>query len=190
MEKIEMKIIGLSQTSATSDSYIVVLEDMMEDRKIPIVVKEAEAQFIALNHEAIKTSKIFVWDLIKKISRKYAFTIDEIFVHSVYEGIFYTKMITSSAGDTIDMSLSVGDALCLSVTQGCPIMVSEEVWTKFGIRINEDGSVVTPKKKEKYKPVVTLESLEKMLQKAIDNEEYEIASQIRDKIKTMKGELD
>lgn len=189
MEKIEMRIIGLSQAPGNSENYVVVLEDLMEDKKVPIVIKESEAQFIALNHEGIKTSKIFVWDLIKKISKKYSFHIDEVFIHSVYEGVFYTKLITSSAGDEIELNLSASDAICISITTGCPIMLSKEVWDKFGFRIGEDGEVKT-ETKEKYKPIVTLESLEKMLEKALDNEEYEIASQIRDKIKSMKGEIE
>jgi excinuclease UvrABC helicase subunit UvrB len=56
-------------------------------------------------------------------------------------------------------------------------IITKEVW------ISKDGSNRMEKLSTQIKKVVDIESLKKQLQKAIDNEEYEKAAKIRDKIK-------
>jgi protein-arginine kinase activator protein McsA len=60
-----------------------------------------------------------------------------------------------------------------------------------GIEIEDSGSMTTEqdernKKDRDYQSTSTVENLEKMLKKALDNEEYEVASQLRDRITELK----
>jgi len=76
-------------------------------------------------------------------------------------------------------------------------MVSLDVLETSGININDDGSNPenieddddTPEVETKPKKrVVSVEDLEKMMIKALENEEYEIAAEIRDRINELKEE--
>ena len=190
-KKIECNIIGLSQTQAVGENYIVVLEEEGGDRKLPVIVRDREAQFIALQLEKIETKKIFVWDIFESLSTNHNFTMDAVYLHSVFEGIFYTKVITNSQEGEIEINISVGDALCLATKLEIPIYVSSEVMDTFGLLPNGDDISDEPvPQKKPTQTKVTLENLQKMLDKALEEEDYEIASQIRDKIKAMKGELE
>jgi protein-arginine kinase activator protein McsA len=58
--------------------------------------------------------------------------------------------------------------------------------------MDDDGTITDEQQEENvgksrdYKSVLSLEDLEKLLSKAVENEEYEIASQIRDRISEIK----
>ena len=52
--------------------------------------------------------------------------------------------------------------------------------------IDESQHEKNIKKNRDYKSVLSITDLEKLLEKAIENEEYEIASQIRDRISEIK----
>ena len=76
-------------------------------------------------------------------------------------------------------------------------MISLEVLETAGININDDGSNPVNGEEEiddielvdvKPKRVVSIEDLEKMMNKALENEEYEIAAEIRDRISELRNE--
>jgi len=57
--------------------------------------------------------------------------------------------------------------------------------------MDDDGSMTEEQfeenhKERDYSSVISIDNLEKMLDKAIQNEEYEIASQLRDRIVELK----
>jgi bifunctional DNase/RNase len=107
------------------------------------------------------------------------------------EGIFYAKIVFHNMVEEFELDSSISDAICLSVAYGCPILCSKEVIDLAGINMDDDGNISEDQKEENYKPrkassLITVEHLEIMLTKAIENEEYEVASQLRDKINEMK----
>jgi protein-arginine kinase activator protein McsA len=60
------------------------------------------------------------------------------------------------------------------------------------IHMGEDGVVTETQKENNHKErntkdMVTVESLEKMLEKAVSNEEYEIASQLKNRIDQLRS---
>jgi protein-arginine kinase activator protein McsA len=60
-----------------------------------------------------------------------------------------------------------------------------------GIEMDDDGTMTEDQMEENHKDrsyasVISVDNLEKMLNKAIENEEYEIASQLRDRIVELK----
>ena len=55
--------------------------------------------------------------------------------------------------------------------------------------IDEEQHEKNIKQDRDYKSVLSIADLEKLLDKAIENEEYEIASQIRDRITELKENI-
>ena len=70
----------------------------------------------------------------------------------------------------------------------CPLYVTEDVLASCGIQTDDEGTPVpdAPKKKKKEN-VISIDDLKKMMNEAIENEEYEIAAELRDKITKMEG---
>ena len=202
MKKRELKILGLSYSQTQLGSYVIVLSDKKGVRKLPIIIKPAEAQRIAIEIEGIKSSRPMVHDLFKTMTDFYNIDVQEVYIHTLLEGVFYTKITTSNGLDEVDMECTAGDAIALSVIYQCPIYTTSDILENAGVVINDDGTPVSDEEimdmdidKEdeeesidRKSRIVSIEDLEQMMNEAISNEEYEIAAEIRDRIKELKGE--
>jgi len=192
MKFSELKIVGLSYSQSQIGSYVLVLsEKKKKSRKLPIIIKEDPAQFIALSLEGVKTQRPLVYDLFKKVTDNLGADLYEIRITHILEGIFYAKIVFHNMIEEFEIESTISDAICLSVAYGCPILCSKEVIEMAGISMDDDGNISEEQQEENYKPrkatsLITVEHLEIMLTKAIENEEYEVASQLRDKISEMK----
>jgi bifunctional DNase/RNase len=198
MKRKQLKVMGLSYSQTQTGTYIVVLSEIKGNRKIPVVVKSSDAQEIALKIEKIKSPRPLVHDLFKSLTDSFGIDVQEVFIHSIVEGIFYCKMITSNGIEETEVDCSIGDGITLALVYDCPIMIKTDVLDSAGISINDDGSEVEideieveidekPKSKSN-KRVVSVEDLEIMMHKALENEEYEIAAELRDRITELKEE--
>lgn len=192
MKKIEVKILGLSYSQTQVGSYVVVLAEVGGARKIPIIIKPSDAQQIALKVENMKSPRPLTHDLFKSLTDSFMIDVQEIQIHSVLEGVFYTKLMVTNGLDEIGIECTAGDGISLSLVYGCPIYVSQDVMSCVGIYMNDEGIVTKPEGDEVVKPkrkknkIISIEDLEKMRADAEQNEEYEIAAELRDKIKKMK----
>jgi len=123
------------------------------------------------------------------------------------EGVFYTRIVVSNGIDEMEIETTIGDALALSTIYKCPIYTTTDIIGSVGVKINDDGSFDSNDKDEddfedddfeddfdsfiddgKKERVVSVEDLEILMQNAIDNEEYEIAAELRDRIQKLKNE--
>jgi len=191
----QLKIIGISYSQSQMGSYVVVLSEKKGKRKLPLIVKPADAQQIAIKLEKLKPQRPLTHDLFKSLTDAFAIDIQEVFIYQVLEGIFYTKIIANNGGDEVEIECTVGDGISLALVYGCPIFASLEVLDIAGILINDDGTAIEDDGEENEdvhetietkKSNVAVEDLEKMMQHALSNEEYEIAAELRDRINTLK----
>ena len=196
MKRKQLKVMGLSYSQTQAGSYIVVLSEIKGNRKIPVVVKASDAQEIALKIEKIKSPRPLTHDLFKSLTDSFGIDVQEVFIHSLVEGIFYCKMIVNNGVEETEVECGVGDGITLALVYDCPIMIKTDVLDSAGINMNDDGSEIDeieveidekPKSKSK-KRVVSVEDLEIMMHKALENEEYEVAAELRDRINELKEE--
>lgn len=194
--KKQVTILGLSYSQSQAGSYIVVLSEKKGKRKLPIIIKPTEAQQIALKIENVKSPRPLTHDLFKTMTDNFNIDVQEVFIYTVLEGIFYTKLIVSNGIDSVEIDCAVGDGIALSQVFECPIYASVEVLEISGIQINDDGTTdesveieilgEDEKPKKSKKRIVSVEDLEQMMNDAIANEQYEIAAELRDKIAKLK----
>lgn len=191
MKLKELKIVGLSYSQTQVGSYVLVLSEKKGKKKLPIIINQDNAQYIALKLEKVKIKRPLTFDLFKIMTDKLGADLYQIQITNILEGVFYVKLIFHNMVEEFEMESSIGDALCLSVSYKCPIHCSKEVLDIAGILMDDDGTMSEEQYEENHKgrdysSVISIENLEKMLTKAIENEEYEIASQLRDRINELK----
>lgn len=190
MKRIKLKLLGLSYSQSQIGSYVLVLSEIKNDRKLPIIIKSSEAQYIALKMEGIESPRPLTHDLFKSFTESLGADVSEVYIHNLVEGVFYSRLTLSNAIDTYDIDCSVGDAIAMSVLYKCPIYVSSEVLNIAGIYMSDNGHIDEEQSQKNHKDrksEVSVESLEKMLEKAVETEEFEIASQLRDRINQLKS---
>ena len=192
MKKIKVKILGLSYSQSQIGSYVLVLSEIKGDkRKLPMIIKPNEAQYIALKMENIETPRPLTQDLFKSFTDALGAEVSEVYIHAIVEGIFYARVILTNAIDSYEINCGVGDAISLALIYKCPILVSSTVMNTAGIYMSDDGEISKENQEKNHSnreiTGVTVENLEKMLEKAVENEEYEIATQLRDRINQLKS---
>lgn len=195
MKRKKVKVLGLSHSQSQAGSYIAVLSEK-GGRKIPVIIKPAEAQNIALKMEGIKTARPLTHDLIKSMTDAFSIDVQEVYIYKVVEGIFYTKIICSNGIEESETECTVGDGIAISMTYGCPIWASMDVIESAGIKMSEGEAMAEDATEddddeeiaEEPKKKMSIEDLDKMMKNAIANEEYEIAAELRDRITKLKGE--
>lgn len=192
MKKIKVKILGLSYSQSQIGSYVLVLSEIKgEKRKLPMIIKPNEAQYIALKMENIETPRPLTQDLFKSFTDALGAEVSEVYIHAIVEGIFYARVILTNAIDSYEINCGVGDAISLALIYKCPILVSSTVMNTAGIYMSDDGEISKENQEKNHSnreiTGVTVENLEKMLEKAVENEEYEIATQLRDRINQLKS---
>ena len=196
MEKIKLEIVGLSYSQTQSGAYALVLGEAKGKRRLPIIIGGFEAQAIAIELEKMTPTRPLTHDLFKNFAESFKITIDEVVIYNLVEGIFYSKLICKHNGDTVEIDARTSDAIALAVRFECNIYTFENILSSAGILLDEDGelpssdideTVVAPyteEEKEEEYSAFSAEDLEIKLQEAINNEDYEGASKIRDELNT------
>jgi bifunctional DNase/RNase len=194
MDKIRLNILGLSVSQTQSGAYALVLAEENGDRRIPIIIGPVEAQAIAIQLEGLKPPRPLTHDLIKNIATAFDIFLLEVTIYKLEEGIFYSELLCEMNGKEVIIDSRTSDAVALALRFKCPIYTSEEILTKSGIVLNSENdfqtsnSLLTGEPEAFDSPFAnySAQELEEMLNEAIQNEDYEKASTIRDEIHNRK----
>ena len=137
-------------------------------------------------------SRPLTHDLFKNFADEFDIHVQEIIIYNLVEGIFFAKLICEKDGKEIEIDSRTSDAIALAVRFECNIYTYEFVLGSAGIVLDDEDDEENAFVEEDVDldeltkdPVetFTLEDLEQKMQEAIENEDYEQASKIRDEIK-------
>jgi bifunctional DNase/RNase len=191
MEKIKLDIAGLSYSQTQSGAYALVLAESGGKRQLPIIIGGFEAQAIAIELEKMTPTRPLTHDLFKNFAQSFAINVTEIVIYNLVEGIFYSKLICEREGQVTEIDARTSDAIAIGVRFNCPIYTFESILSSAGILMDEnqdkdDDDFNIEEELEKASEgslgSYTVEELEVQLNEAIENEDYELASRIRDEI--------
>ncbi|MEI6454689.1 MAG: bifunctional nuclease domain-containing protein [bacterium] len=194
MEKIRLDIVGMSYSQSQSGAYALILGERDGKRRLPIIIGGFEAQAIAIELEKIKTPRPLTHDLFRTFAEVYGIRITEVVINKFSEGVFYAKLVCSDGKNEQDVDSRTSDAIALSLRFNCPIYTYESIMVAAGILVDEESekAATEDSKKEDQPPAqsdyseLSMAELGEMLQVAIEKEEYEKASKIRDEINKRK----
>jgi bifunctional DNase/RNase len=198
MKKIQLEIIGLSFSQTQSGAYALVLGEMNGKRRLPIIIGGFEAQAIAIEIEKVTPSRPLTHDLFKSLAQGFNIDFKEVLIYNLVEGVFYARIICSNGENEIEIDARTSDAIALAVRFNCPVYTFEFILAQAGV-ILEEGSVSKASQDfdlEEELVATTSEGdytsksdkeLNKMLQEALDDEDYEKASKIRDELNKRSG---
>ena len=190
MEKIKLEIVGLSYSQTQSGAYALVLSEVNGNRRLPIIIGGFEAQAIAIELEKMVPTRPLTHDLFKSFATSFDIQVKEVIVYKLIEGIFYYKLICEHSGTITEIDARTSDAIAIGVRFNCPVFTYESILSSAGILLDENAiegdeflaETVEEPSEEDLISTQTSEELETQLNQAIENEDYELASKIRDEI--------
>ena len=191
MKLIQLDIAALKTSDSQNNAYVLLLNELEGKRQLPIVIGWCEARSIALALEdSDPPERPLTHDLFLSINDNFDINISKVVIHTLNEGIFHASFFCNSKGKKeVEIDARTSDAVALAVRFKCPIFTYEDVLSKAGIILDktlEDDLIFGEKQEEiseeKGLKDFTLSKLKKLLKKAIEAEDYEKASEIRDEI--------
>lgn len=187
VKKVKLEIVGLSYSQTLSGAHALVLGETNGKRRLPIVIGSFEAQAIAIELEKMQPSRPLTHDLFKSFADNFNISVSEILIYNMVEGIFFAKIFCFSGDKQIELDSRTSDAIALALRFGCPIYTYEFILELSGIVLDNDMTApINIESPAQIEPANTLEDLEEQLQDALNNEDYEKASHIRDEINKRK----
>ena len=191
MQLIQLDIAALKTSDSQNNAYVLLLNELEGKRQLPIVIGWCEARSIALALEdSDPPERPLTHDLFLSISNNFDINISKVVIHTLNEGIFHASFFCNSKGKKeVEIDARTSDAVALAVRFKCPIFTYENVLSKAGIILDKtlEDNLIFGKEKEKTSEEnglknLTLSKLKNLLKKAIEAEDYEKASEIRDEI--------
>ena len=192
MEKVKLNIVGLSYSQTQSGAYALVLGEEKGKRRLPIIIGGFEAQAIAIELEKMAPSRPLTHDLFKNFAEQFEIHINEIIIYNLVEGIFFAKLICEQNGKEIELDSRTSDAIALAVRFSSPIYTYEFVLKTAGIVLEDDNysgeldeeELISEDDETNIETVnnLSVEELNAQLDEALNQEDHEMASKIRDEI--------
>ena len=196
MDKIKLEILGLSSSQSQSGSFALVLGESPGNRRLPIIIGMFEAQAIAIEIEKIIPNRPMTHDLFKSFAHNFNFSIREIIISDLKEGVFFAKIVCEDEARTLEIDSRPSDAIAIGLRFNAPIFTYESILAEAGIVLTEESEEDQDFKKELSKPEgksskggeperlkdFTVDKLKKLLDDAIEKEDYERAAKIRDEM--------
>ena len=189
MIRVEVKRISYYPPSK---GYAVLLQEKDSNRSLPVIVGSAEAQAIALYLEGVEMPRPMTHDLLINVLETLETEISKVTISRMNNGTFFAEIGASNpqVGEIV-IDSRPGDAIAIALRSCTPIYVSDDVMNRASVDNIFDGSeVAEPVSSEELtkeaSEEVVLENLNEALEKAISQEEYEVAARLRDRIKQLE----
>ena len=151
----------------------------------------------------IKTSRPLTHELFKGFADKFNISLNHIVIHKLSDGVFYSNMVCEKDSEVVKVDSRTSDAIALSIRFNAPIFVTKEILAEAGFeddkKYSEDLNLADEKffndghsspdsntKKTKDIKKISTRNIKKMLEKSIQNEDYELAARLRDELDLRK----
>jgi bifunctional DNase/RNase len=172
-----------NRLTGTDDVCIIALLDESAMREISIVCEKGVAVLIELyltKPDVLKTSLVnALVDIVEK-QTDFHFEID---IEGLDDGVYITYLVNTVNGARNRIKAS--EAVYLSLVSDVPIYITYELMKTQSVRHREKSdSLALPVN------AVSVEMLQKALDKAVKDENYELASRLRDEMQIRKNKED
>mgnify|MGYP002760257846 FL=1 len=194
MDFTRVDIIGLSTSPSSGGAYALVLGEVEGNRRLPIIIGAFEAQAIALELEKIQPPRPMTHDLLRDTFEAVEVDVEEVVIDELREGTFFAKIRYRHDGEEHQLDSRPSDAVALAVRVDAPIFVAPAVLDEAGI-VAEDESDISSLAEQaeetsssEEEEGTELEQMQKQLEEAVEEEDYERAAELRDEIQRLEQE--
>ena len=165
----------------------VLIRPVGSDIAVPIIIGQTEAQSIMIGLANHTMPRPLTHDLIISVIRHINVTISRIEITDLKDGTFFARLVLNRGGEDISIDSRPSDCIALAVRLKCPIYIDESVVDKAGVSVNIISGAASDDQKTEAEERIT--DLEEKLKIAVDEENYEEAAKIRDKLEELQKNI-
>lgn len=198
MDYKRLTIRGISYSQTQSGAYALLLEHEETNIKLPVVIGNFEAQSISLGLEKdIHPPRPLTHDLFSKFVLATHFEIISVIIYQIIDGVFFSNINfkNQTTEEELILDARTSDAVAMAVRFDAPIFTTQQVLNEAGILLELDDP---SKQAETVEEIVaegnlsslTNEDLQKLLDDAVKDEDFDAALEIQEEIKRRKKKID
>ena len=183
MRKVEVLKI---KYNPPSKSYAVLLQILNSDEVTAIPVGTKEANTISMAYEGNAFPRPFTHDIMLDIVNNLNCKIRKVIISDIKKGTIFSKIILANhQNNEVSIDCRPSDAIIMAIKSYANIFIEQHVIDKIE---NSDIDVLSYNNSENLSNLdinsnEIIDNLYSALEKAINDEEYEVAAKIRDRIK-------
>ena len=189
--EIKLTITGLVYNQTVVGTYGLVLSEENGNRRFSVMIGEPEAQSIALKMNNKKSPRPLTHDLINSILISFDAELQKVVIYDMVNDVFFSELHIVKDNIPFVIDARTSDAVALAVRSESPIFIKSEILDIVGTEVEpieqEETKTVLQDNDEDLSDddldLLSMETLEEMLDLALSNEKYELAVTIRDAIK-------
>ena len=177
----------------------VLVRPLGLDVAVPIFIAPLEAQSILIGLGSVKMPRPLTHDLLITVMENLEASVNRVEITALREGTYYAKLVLESSGSEIAIDARPSDCLALAVRMKCPIYIDEAVVDEAGISVKmvEEKNREARQEESSEAPTIPeilplaqeteMAGLRKRLDAAIEEENYEEAARLRDRIRELES---
>lgn len=144
MDKVELRLVGITYNQIESGVYALLLEDRHTLRRLAIVIGYPEAQSIECHLQNIKTPRPLAHDVMVSLLESLNAHLAYIFIHKLPAGPYAASLhVIDEIGREVVVDSRSSDAIALAIRLKAPIFTSRELMETEGFT-PDDKKAISP----------------------------------------------
>ena len=188
--RVKLSILGISFSQVQAGAYALIFSEENGIRRLPIVIGTPEAQSIAIVMEGITPPRPLSHDLMCSIFKDLEIKLIEVVIYKFEDGAFFSELLLEQDGKQYRIDSRTSDAVALAIRTNSYIYTTEEIMKNMAIVFDEeqlpqssiDYSGDDVGNTEEELSDLRLDALKNRLEDAVKEENYELATRLRDEI--------
>ena len=191
MDYKRLIIRGISYSQTQSGAYALLLEHEETKVKLPVVIGNFEAQSISLGLEKdIHPPRPLTHDLFAKFVSITNYELVSVIIYQIIDGVFFSNLNfkNKANNEELIMDARTSDAVAMAVRFDAPIYTTPQVLSEAGILLELEEPATQDTDYEQISAEgdlasLTLQDLQKLLEEAVKDEDFDAAMELQQEIK-------
>lgn len=193
MQRDDLMEVTIADVSITNVGFALFFKPVgsTSQKVVPIFIGPLETYSISSALDGITPPRPNTHDLMISVFKQMEARLLHVIINDIVGNIFYARIILQHEDRILEIDARPSDSVALAIRAGCPIYMHEKVYRDAAVVIGEEAegtekpeaAATTGGAQEEGRP--ELERLQEQLQRALENENYEEAARIRDRIRDL-----
>ena len=198
MDYKRLIIRGISYSQTQSGAYALLLEHEETKVKLPVVIGNFEAQSISLGLEKdIHPPRPLTHDLFAKFVSITNYELVSVIIYQIIDGVFFSNLNfkNKTNNEELIMDARTSDAVAMAVRFDAPIYTTPQVLSEAGILLELEEPAPQDSDSEHLAAEgdlasLTLQDLQKLLEEAVKDEDFDAAMELQQEIKKRNKKIE
>jgi len=146
--EVKVQSLGLDRSS---DTPVVILQELDGERVLPIWIGPSEASAIAMHLAKMEFSRPLTHDLVVSVLNGLGGVLQKVVITRVEKQTYYAELIVKRNGEVLSLDARPSDSIAVALRVDARIFAQDELLQHSSIQIAEDESASLPGDEESSK---------------------------------------